>query len=131
MKVRIEKTVDYYSKMEYLWTLHGFPIVHLSFLPQQVFVVSNKYGDCYCMTAYQTDSALLYLAYPVSNINIPKEKREGAFQFLLNEIEVWAKEKGYYLMYTTSPIKPVQDALLNSGYVEGDILINQYFKSIG
>jgi hypothetical protein len=131
MKVRIEKTEDYYKTAKRFWDLHNFPNVHISFLPQKVFVVSNEVEDLYCMFFYETDSSLAYLAYPISNLEVPKEKREGAFQFLLDEIEKYALKESYYLLYTTSPVKPVQDALLGVGYSEGDVNVTQYLKQIG
>lgn len=131
MEVRVEKTKDFYDTAKKWWKRHKFPIIHLSFLPVNVFVVSNNDQDLYCMFFYETDSALAYLAYPISNLEVPKEQRKGGFEFLLNEMEKYAIKEGYYLNYTTSPVKVVQDALLNVGYVEGDILVNQYFKTLG
>lgn len=130
MEVRIEKTSDFYLTAVKWWQKHRFPAPHISFLPVNVFVVSRDGNDLYCCFFYHTDSALAWLAYPISNLEIPKEKRIGALDFLILEMEKYAKENGYYLMFTTSPVKPVQDTLLSLGYKEGDISVNQYFKNI-
>lgn len=130
MKVRIEKTSDYYETARSFWKKHSFPPPHISFLPVNVFVVSRDGNDLYCCFFYHTDSALAWLAYPISNPEIPKEKRVGALNFLILEMEKYAKEKGYYLMFTTSPVKPVQDTLLSLGYNEGDVSVSHFFKNI-
>ncbi len=130
MEVRKELTKDFYDTAKEWWSKHSFPLIHISFLPVNVFVVSNNNQDLYCMFFYETDSALAYLAYPISNLEVSKEKRKGGFEFLLKEIEKYALKEGYYLTYTTSPIKSVQDILLNIGYIEGDLLVNQYFKQL-
>lgn len=139
MNVRIEKTVNFYETILLWWSKHSilvkgdkipFPPVHLSLLPENVFIVSNEGQDLYSIFFYNTDSALAYLAYPTSNKSVPKEKREGALEFLMKGVESYAIEQGYYLTYTTSPVIQVQIALLNSGYVEGDMQVNQYFKEL-
>ena len=130
MEVRIEKTSDYYETVKSFWESHCFPAVHISFLPVNVFVVSNDGEDLYSCFFYHTDSAMAWLAYPVSNLSVPKEKRIGALDFLILEMEKYAREKGYYLMFTTSPVKRVQDTLLSLGYNEGDVLVTQYFKML-
>ena len=84
------------------------------------------YSCCF----YETDSALGYVAYPISNLSVAKEKRQGAFELLLKGIDRYAISKGYLLLYTTSPLKVVQDALLNVGYGIGDKNVNQYFKRL-
>jgi hypothetical protein len=45
-------------------------------------------------------------------------------------MEKYAREKGYYLMFTTSPVKRVQDTLLSLGYNEGDVKVSHFFKPI-
>lgn len=130
MKVRIEKTENFYATARKWWTLHKFPFIHISFLPVNVFVVSKDDQDLYCCFFYHTDSALCWVAYPISNLDIPKEKRAGALEFLFNEMELYARKEGYYLMFTTSPLKAVSDVLLKIGYIEGDIAVNQYFKQL-
>ena len=130
MEVRIEKTTEFYQTTSKWWGLHQFPVVHISFLPVNVFVVSNDGEDLYSCFFYHTDSALGWIAYPLSNPEIPKEKRVGAIDFLLAEIEKYAKENGYYLLFTTSPIKPIQDLLLSNGFTEGDVSVSHFFKPL-
>jgi hypothetical protein len=117
-------------KVEYNGEMISFPPVHLAFLPQKTFVVSDNNSDLYCACFYETDSAMCYVAYPISNLETSKEQREGGLEALFDSMEEYAKKEGYFLMYTTSPIKAVQDALLNVGYVFGDIAVSQLLKQI-
>ncbi len=131
MEVRKIKTADFYPFAKLWWEDHGFPVVHVSFLPIHVFVVSENNDDLYCCFFYNTDSALAYLAYPISNRKFSKERRNGALEYLFNEMEKHARKEGYYLLYTTSYVPPVMKALENIGYKEGDVLVNQFFKELG
>jgi len=130
MKVRIERTKEFYPTAVTWWERHNFPTPHKLLLPPNVFIVSDDSHDLFCCWLYRTDSLLAYLAYPISNLDSTKEQRKGALQFLLNEIEVYAKKEGFAMIYTTSPIVPVIEALTSEGYIEGDLLVNQYFKQV-
>ena len=139
MEVRIEKTSEFYHTMKDWWGMHivehdgikiPFPAIPLLALPKNTFVVSDDGVDLYSCCFYETDSALGYVAYPISNLYVEKEKRIGGLEYLLNKIEAHAKKTGYLMLYTTSPIKPVQEALLKVGYGYGDKIVTQYFKAI-
>jgi hypothetical protein len=137
MEVRREKTKDFYETVSNWWRGHSlpyegktvsFPVIPEVILPENVFVLSEKGVDLYSVFFYQTDSALGYLAYPARNPKYPK--KEGALPLLFKKVEEYAREKGFFLLFTTSPIANVQDALLESGFVEGDIQVTQYFKQL-
>lgn len=139
MKVRKELTKDFYETVLSWWGKHKilvgdkripFPAIPIAFLPQNVFVASDNGKDLYSCFLYHTDSGLCWLAYPVSNLETTKEEREGALEFLFNEMEIYAREQGYFLMFTTSPVKAVANALKGVGYVEGDVLVTQYLKHL-
>ncbi|MFK5981447.1 MAG: hypothetical protein QM499_00920 [Flavobacteriaceae bacterium] len=139
MKVRQLKTKDFYNVVSKWWNNHqilhegkkiSYPLIPLSILPQNVFVVSDDKYDLYCIFFYQTDSAMSWLAYPTSNLEAPKKNRKGALEFLINEVERYAREHNYFLLFTTSPVKPVQDALLSVGFVIGDEKVSQFYKKL-
>ena len=127
---RLENTKEYYPLLQKRWKSHNFPDVHILSLPENVFVASNEYGDVYSCFMYLTNSKMVYIAYPLSNLEIPKENREGGLEYLIENMLEFAKDRGYLIAYTTSPIKPVQDALLSEGFVVGDPSVVQYFKII-
>lgn len=139
MEVRIETTENFYPTALEWWGKHRiehegekipFPAIPEQLLPEQVFIVSHDGVDLYSCFFYHTNSALAWVAYPISNLDTTKEQREGAFEYLLVEMEIFAKREGYYLMFTTSPVPNVQTALTNVGYVVGDVSVNQYFKPL-
>ncbi len=128
MKVRIEKTKDFYPTILSWWAKHSFIGPHQILLPVNVFIVSSGDQDLYFCFFYNTDSALAYVAYPSSNKDAPVEIRKDALEYLFAEMEKYAKEQGYLAMYTTSATIPVIDALTKEGYKEADLKVNQYFK---
>lgn len=139
MKVRIEKTDNFYDTAKLWWSRHSisyqgktipFPPVNRLFLPVNVFIVSENGEDLYSCFFYHTDSHLCWLAYPISNLKASVKKRQGGLEFLFKEMEKYAHKQGYVLMFTTTPVKNEQKALLNIDYVEGDISVSQYFKQI-
>ena len=130
MKVRIERTKVFYPTAVSWWKSHRFPTPHELLLPPNVFIVSDDTHDLYCCWLYRTDSLLAYLAYPISNLETTKKQREGALKFLFKEVGVYAKKEGFAVIYTTSPVVPVIEALTESGYTEGDLLVNQYFRQV-
>lgn len=139
LEVRQESTEDFYNTVKDWWNNKSilyegkrisYPIIPIPILPKTVFIVSNDGEDLYCMFFYHTDSRLAWIAYPTSNPFVEKAKREGALDYLTLEVEKYAKEEGYYLLFTTSPVKPVQDCLMRVGFVVGDETVNQYYKQL-
>lgn len=139
MKVRQEKTEDFYKTVVKWWNNHrisyqgeivSYPVYPIAILPQNVFVVSDNDHDLYCVFFYATDSAMAWIAYPTSNLEAPAKNREGAMTFLFQEVEKYAREQNYFLIFTTSPIPNVQGALLDSGFEIGDQEVNQYYKKL-
>lgn len=128
MKVRIEQTKEFYATAVSWWNMHDFPPPHIVFLPQKVFVVSENNNDLYAMFVYETDSGLLFIAFPIRNKKFPQN--ETAFSYLLSEIEKWALKRGYSYLYTTSPISYLDKLFLSKGFVYGDKNVNQYIKVI-
>jgi len=139
MEVRKEETSNFYKTAVQWWSKHivsyegkkiPFPAIPESLLPTDVFIVSHNGLDLYSCFFYHTNSALAWVAYPISNLEATKEEREGAFEYLLIEMEIYAKKEGYFMMFTTSPIPNVIKALKSQDYIEGDLSVNQYFKPI-
>ena len=128
MKLNLIRTKDFYTVLSYWWESYGFTPVGIEVLPEQVFVVSKGDTPLYSMFLYETNSKLCWVAWQLANPDTSTREREGGLDFIIKEVTRYAKEKGFTLVFTTSPVKPVQDSLLESGYVEGDLKVNQYFK---
>ena len=84
MKVRTEKTEDFYKTVIDWWNGHSilhngkkvsYPLIPIAILPQKVFVLNEKGNDTYCVFFYETDSSLCYLAYPTRNPKYKKNKK--------------------------------------------------------
>lgn len=130
MVVRVEKVSEFYDTAVKWWNIHDFTPILEPLLPINVFVLNNKGIDTHCMFAYETDSAFLFIAHPISNRNATKELRKGGFSFLLSEIEKWAKENHYFQIFTTSPQDNVKKVLLNNGFVSGDTMVTHFLKKV-
>ena len=139
MKVKQFKTEEFYETVVKWWNNHkilhkgeiiSYPAYPISILPQTVFVVSDDEYDLYCVFFYATDSALAWIAYPTSNVESPKENREGALEFLFKGVEKYARENNYFLLFTTSPVESVQKSLLSADFEVGDEQVNQYYKKL-
>ena len=137
MEVRKENTVDFYPTISDWWNNHqikyegktiSYPIIPLGVLPQNVFIVRDNGEDLYCVFFYHTDSGLCWSAYPTRSPKVKPNKE--ALNFLMIELEKYARSEGYFLIFTTSPIPNIQKSLLEVGFVEGDMRVNQYYKQL-
>ena len=128
MKVKNVKTNMFYPTMKAWWEGHNFPVLDRNFLPEEVFVCYNGHIAIYSICFYHTDSGLCWIGFPVSNPDVDKETKEGGFSNLLEAVSEYAKQCGYNFMFTTSPIKHVQDILVSSDFNLGDENVNHYLK---
>ena len=128
----IEETKkDFYPTYQAMCHQHNFPAFAYPILPESVFVCYNEDKEVlYSMWAYQTDSCLLWLGFPVSNLDIKPENRIGAFDYLISEIEQWAKRQNYLFIFTTTGNKSVVNALENNEFKIGDTNVDHYYKII-
>jgi hypothetical protein len=122
---------DFYNEFKRWSNLHGFPIVSDLVLPENVFVCYNKNDTpLYCIWFYRTDSRLAWVAFPMSNKDIPYNKREKALEFLMNYVSEYAKKENFVSLITTSNTIEVISVLEKCNYKEADLNINQYIKTL-
>lgn len=130
MTVKSILTEDFYGTLKLWWEEHKFPTLDISFLPEQFFVCYNGHVATHAMCVYQTDSGLCWTAFPTSNPLISHETKQGGLDVLMEGVTRYAKEEGYKYIFTTSPVKRVQEALVASGFNLGDENVNHYIKII-
>ena len=126
---RIENKKDYYETLEGFYKGHDFDALPFHTLPESIYVVSISGIDIYAIPVYKTDSALAWLAFPVSNPEVSGYEK-NTFSGLIGFIGDKLEEEGYSIIFTTSGIPRLQDKLIMSDFQEGDLNINQYFKLI-
>ena len=130
-QVKKHSKEEFYPEFCRLLDLHHFPKISDKVLPELAFAIYNEDGIIlYSFWIFRTDSLLAWLAFPVSNKAIPYKKREGAFEFLLEQISNYAKKKGILTLFTTSNTEGVVKPLLKSGFDLGDQLVNHYIKPL-
>ena len=128
MKVKNIKTGEFYPTLKSWWEGHNFPVLDINFLPEEVFVCYNGDIAIYAICFYHTDSGLCWVGFPVSNPFVGKETKEDGFEKIMTAVSEYAKQAGYNYIFTTSPIKYVQDILLETGFNLGDSNVNHYLK---
>lgn len=129
--VKQEIKKDFYPMYEAMCKKHDFPAFSYPLLPDSAFVCYNEDGIVlYSIWAYNTDSSLLWIAFPISNLDIKPENRIGGFDFLISEIEKWAKRQDYLMILTTTGNKSVVKALENNEFKVGDTNVDHYYKII-
>ena len=130
LKVRLVNRSKFYSTYCEWCKLLDFPIVAVSVLPKECLVCSKDGIDIYSVWLYKTNSCLLWLAWPLTNREAPKELKAGGLDFLFAEAEKFAKERGFTVLFTTSNTERVIDSLIENKFQVGDVNVNQFFKHI-
>lgn len=130
MNVLKLKTKDFYPTMLEWWDKHKFNPVAFDNLPEHTYVAFNEDVPVYSCCLYRTDSNLCWIAWQISNKGVPRELKEGALEFLFEEMEKDIKAQGYNLIFTTSHTEKVENALIDSNYIIGDTGVNHYLKVI-
>lgn len=125
------KLEEIYDTLLAWWKGHNFPALSPDFLSDEVFVCYNDDSEpTYSICLYHTNSNLCWVGFPVSNPNLSKEDKEGCFDALIQAVLDYSRQAGYKFVFTTSPVKVVQDKLLNFGFDEGDVQVNHYIKKL-
>lgn len=128
-KIEIKKTEDFYPTMVDWWKGNNFEIVSPSLLPNNTFVAYNSENiPVYSMCFYNTDSNLAWIGWQLKNPNTTKEQRGDSLTRLFEHIQIYAKDLGYQVLFTTSDTKPIVNIINRLGYKVGDEKVNHYLK---
>ena len=124
------ETSGFYPRMMQRCKAYGFPEISPSMLPAYTLVVLDEATDIelYSVCFYNTDSNLAWIGWELGNPEAPKELKKGALSELIQGAEVYAKQLGYDILFTTSNTKPVVKALESLDFTEGDTNVNHYLK---
>ena len=76
------------------------------------------------------NSKVAWVGWPIARLDSSKLERNLALEQVFGIIEREAQKMGYKYIWTTSGTPPVQDRLLDRGYVKGDSDISQYWKVV-
>lgn len=128
MIVKRHNTIDVYDKIVKWWEGNSFPPLSIKFLPESCFIVTDNDLELYAIFLYYTDSGLCWMGFPVVNPDTKKEERGEGLKILIEGVTEYAKQIGFNYVFTTSPLKKVQDCFTENGYVLGDENVNHYIK---
>lgn len=129
MEVKLIKTREFYNTMLSWCEGHNFAKISPSMLPVGTFVCYNDKGQqAYSVCYYNTDSGIAWIGWELSNPELTKEEKKGCFDYLIEEVELYSKDIGYHIVFTTSHTPPVEELLKSRDFKVGDINVNHYIK---
>jgi len=109
---------------------HGFPILDIRILGENIFVCYREDIPIYAMPFWFTDSKICVIAFVASNKNVNYKKKIGGMDFLISEIIKYAKRKNMMTIYSTTTTESVILSLKNNGFINGDLDSSQFFRTI-
>ena len=109
---------------------HGFPQVTDLWLPEMCMVCYFEETPIYCVWLWETNSKLMWIGFPASDKSVDYDQKDGGLDFLLEQVNIYAKRQNYVAVFTTSGMELIITALMNTGFVEADTNINQYIKKL-
>lgn len=132
MEVRLTSRDKFYDTLVEWWGDWGFPILAKESLPVNIFVVNKNDTDLYAAPLYLTDSDICWLAFITSNFKASKELKEGALDYLLEDVEKFMTYNNYNNIVSISNTPRIENSLQNSGYLlpNGEEKVNFYLKHI-
>jgi len=119
----------HYSLYENMCKGHNFPPLPKESVDELFCYLVNGVPMYTCLL-WNTYSNMCLLGFPVSNLEVPTEKREGMLSSFLSGIEDWCKDEGYNLIWTTSSTERVIKSLEELGYQKGDQNVQTYIKLV-
>lgn len=128
LQVRRLSKADFYDTFSGWCASQEFTAPAPDMLPENVFVCGNENLDIYCVWLYLTDGGIAYLAWPCSPKYVDYGFKKGGLDFLFAKVAEYAHENNFKAIITTSGTQAVIDALKVTGYVDGDVNINQYIQ---
>lgn len=120
---------DYYYVYCKLAEGHNFPALHYDSV-DEIFIYEQDEEVMYTCLLWNTYSNMCLLGFPVSNLSIPTEQREGMLTKFIKGIEDWCKEEGYKIIWTTSATDRVIKTLEELGFGKGDENVQTYIKVV-
>lgn len=129
-EVREVRLSEFYRVLKLWWSIHEFPLISPSFLPETIWVSYSGNTPTHSVFCYKTNSNVCWLSFPTSNPALLSTARKGGLTNLFNKVEEVVGKEGYEYMFTTSGTTSIEGALGKVGYTKGDSDISHYTKKI-
>ena len=112
------------------WKHYGFKQVPVESLPKGGLIVSKDNINLYSCFIYFTDSNIAWLEWVVSNPKAPVDKKKGAFEYMLEVVEVILKLKGMKQIFISTNLPAFKNKLKKNEFEETDSNVTHYIKNI-
>ena len=124
MDIRIAKHTDYETLKDW-WGFWRFPSPSIPSLPQYEqgsfngLIASHNGKDLAAGFLYETNSAMCWIEYIVTNPKTSSEEREEAILKVLEELSSSARELGYLAIFSSLKNENLINKYKKIGFIEG------------
>lgn len=124
MDIRIAKHTDYETLKDW-WGFWRFPAPSIPSLPQYEqgsfngLIASHNGKDLAAGFLYETNSAMCWIEYIVTNPKTSSEEREEAILKVLEELSSSARELGYLAIFSSLKNENLINKYKKIGFIEG------------
>lgn len=126
-----QETLDnFYSTYKIWCKKKGFPALIRDNVEDEVFICYWLNIPVYSCFAWNTNSKMCLIGFPLANPFIPFEFRRKGLPFLFKKMGEVLKQRGYTKIWTTSGTPPVIKSLEDNGFVNADPGVNVYIKML-
>lgn len=112
------------------WEHYGFKEIPTESLPKFGLMVSKDNINLYSCFVYFTDSSIAWMEWTVSNPKAPIDKKRGAFEYMMEILEVALRLKGVKQIFTATNLSSFKNTLKKNQFEETDKEISHFIKSI-
>ena len=91
---------EHYKTISSWWKKHKWEALPLSSLSENGFVATEDDVLIAASWLYKTDSDIAILEWYISNPNVEWEKREEALNLIIKSASTFAKENGFFTIFT-------------------------------
>lgn len=124
MDIRIAKHTDYETLKDW-WGFWRFPAPSIPSLPQYEqgyfngLIASHNGKDLAAGFLYETNSAMCWIEYVVTNPKTSSKEREEAILKVLEELSLSARELGYLAIFSSLKNENLINKYKKIGFIEG------------
>jgi len=111
------------------WNHYGFKKVEPTSLPKLGLMVSKNGINLYSCFIYSSDSDIVWMEWVVSNPKADVKLKRGAFEKMMEVLEVVLKLKGVSKVFTSTNLDVFKNKLKKNDFVETDSNVTHFIKS--
>jgi hypothetical protein len=130
MKAEFYKQDKHYEILLDWWKERDFPAIPPHLLPPIGIVVEIEAEPVCAGFLYYTNGGLAIIDHLVADKHYDMDKRSQCIDFLIDSLEVVAKENGFLFVSAASNLKHLQERYERHGFKRYDINVVHFAKEI-